>query len=178
MTREIIEYSGGKREGPEELPRVHNLAVSSYSDKAKELTPRYLVWLEARKLEKHALLLVPGWSGFNTKVSDRVVVVGSTISYLNTIAIDSPATDPEDRVQGLSRGCEIKKLAAVECCCYVFLISLFMPRPWTFTGDYWKHRELFVALDITMEGFHLLLHVNKCAWESSEADSGMPGLEN
>ena len=32
-----------------------------------------------------------------------------------------------------------------------------MPRPWTFTGDYWKHKELFVALDLTMGSFHLLL---------------------
>ena len=108
MIRKIIEYSGGKREGPGELPPFQNLAVSSYSDKAKELTLRYLVCLKVRKLETHPLLLVPGWSGFNIEVSDRVLVVESTISYLDTI--DSPATDPEDRVQGLSRGYEIKKI--------------------------------------------------------------------
>ena len=87
VTRKITEYSAGKREGPGVLPRV---------------------WLEFRKLEKHPLLLVPWWSGFNIKVSDRVVVVVSTISYLDTI--DSPATDPEDRAQELSRGCAIKKI--------------------------------------------------------------------
>ena len=73
VTREITEYSGGKREELGEL-RMHvpNVAVSSsYSDKAKELTLRYLVWL--RKLETHPLLLVPGWPGFNFKVSDRNV---------------------------------------------------------------------------------------------------------
>ena len=74
--------------------------------------------LEFRKLEKHPFLLVPGWSGFNIKVSDRVVVVESTISYLDTI--DSPATDPEDRVQRLARGCGIKKSAAVEYRCLCF----------------------------------------------------------
>ena len=61
-----------------------------------------------RKARNAPLLQVPGWSGFNLKVSDRVVVVESTISYLDTI--DSPATDPEDRVQGLARGCGIKKI--------------------------------------------------------------------
>ena len=76
------------------------------------------MWLEVRKLETHPLLLVPGWSGFNIKVSDRVVVVESTMSYLDTI--DSPATDPEDPVQGLARGSGIKILAAVECCCLCF----------------------------------------------------------
>lgn len=61
VTRQIPEYYGGKREGPGELPLVQDLGVSSsYSDKAKELTLRYLVWLEVRKLETHPLLLVQG----------------------------------------------------------------------------------------------------------------------
>ena len=72
----------------------------------------------ARKFETHPLLLVPGWSGFNIEVSDRVLVVESTISYLDTI--DSPATDPEDRLQGLSRGYEIKKSATIKCRCLCF----------------------------------------------------------
>ena len=88
VTKEIPEYYGGKRVGPGELPHVQNLAVSaSYSEKAKELTLRYLVWLKVRKLETHPLLLVPEWTGFNIKVRDRVVVVERTISYLDTIAI-------------------------------------------------------------------------------------------
>ena len=46
-TKEIPEYYGGKRVGPGELPHVQNLGVSSsYSEKAKELTLHYLVWLE------------------------------------------------------------------------------------------------------------------------------------
>ena len=107
VTRQIPEYYGGKREGPGELPLVQDLGVSSsYSDKAKELTLRYLVWLEVRKLETHPLLLVPGWTGFNIKVRDRVVVMESTISYLDTI--DSPATDLKTAYEVLSRGCEIK----------------------------------------------------------------------
>ena len=85
VTKEIPEYYGGKRVGPGELPHVQDLGVSSsYSEKVKELTLRYLVRLEVRKLETHPLLLVPGWTGFNIKVRDRVVVVESTISYLDT----------------------------------------------------------------------------------------------
>ena len=114
VTREITEYSGGKREGPGELPCIENLAASSYSDKTKELTLRYLVWLEVT----HALLLMPGWPGFNIKVGDRVVVVDSTISYLDTI--DCPATDPEDPVQMAVLRVLDKRSAAVECCCLCF----------------------------------------------------------
>ena len=67
-TVKIPEYYGGKRVGPGELPHVQNPGISSpYSEKAKELTLRYLVWLEVRKLETHSLLLVPRWTGFNIK---------------------------------------------------------------------------------------------------------------
>ena len=66
------------------------------------------MWLEVRKLETHPLLLKPGWSGFNIRVSDRVVVVESTISYLDTIG--SPATDPEDRVHGAVSRVRDKKI--------------------------------------------------------------------
>ena len=51
-----------------------------------------------QKRETHPLLLVPGWPGFNIKVSEYVVVVESTISYLDTI--DCPSTDPEDCAEG------------------------------------------------------------------------------
>ena len=67
---------------------------------------RYLVWIEVRKLETHPLLLIPGWTGFNIKVRDRVVVVESTISYLDTV--DSSATDLKTAYEMLSQGCEIK----------------------------------------------------------------------
>ena len=86
--------SQGIEPGPHwwELSHLQNLGVSCcYSDKAKELKLRYLIWLEVRKLEMHPLLLVPGWNGFNINVCHRVVVVESTISYLDTI--DTPATD-------------------------------------------------------------------------------------
>ena len=92
VTREIPEYYGGRRTGPGKLRHVQNLGIrSSYCDKAKELLLRNLVWLEVRKLETHPSLLVPGWMGFNIKVRDHVVVVKSTVSYLDTI--DSAATD-------------------------------------------------------------------------------------
>lgn len=107
VTKEIPEYYGGKRVRPGELPHVQNPGISSpYSEKAKELTMRYLVQLEVRKLETHPLLLVPGWTGFNIKVRDPVVIAEGTISYLDTL--DSPAIDLKTACEVLSPGCEIK----------------------------------------------------------------------
>ena len=152
VTREIPEYYGGKRVGPGELAQVQNVGVSSsYADEVKELALRFLVWLEVRKLETHPLLLVPGWTGFNIKVRDRVVVVESTIGYLDTI--DSPATDLKTAYEVLSRGCEIKdrlKLNAVVC---VFDQAFYAKA----MEVYWKHKDLFAGLVIMMGGFHLLL---------------------
>ena len=59
-----------------------------------------------RKLETHPLSLIPGWTGFNIKVCDRVVVVESTISYFEII--DYTTTDLNIAYKVLSQGCEIK----------------------------------------------------------------------
>lgn len=94
---------------------------------------------------------MPGWTGFNIKVRDRVVVMESTISYLDTI--DSPATDLKTAYEVLSRGCEIKdrlQLNAVVC---VFDQAFYAKA----MEVYWKHKELFVGLVLMMGGFHLLL---------------------
>ena len=151
VTRDIPEHYGGKMEGPGELHLVQNLGVSScYRDKANEMALRYLEWIDVRKLETHPLLLIPGWTGFNIKVRDRVVVVESTISYLDTI--DSPATDLKTAYEVLSRGCEIKnrlQLSAVFC---VFDQAFYAKA----MEVYWKHKELFDGIVIMMGGFHLL----------------------
>lgn len=94
---------------------------------------------------------MPEWTGFNIKVRDRVVVVESTISYLDTI--DSPATDLKTAYEVLSRGCEIKdrmQLNAVVC---VFDQAFYAKA----MEVYWKRKELFVGLVIMMRGFHLFL---------------------
>ena len=62
VTREIPEYYGRKREGPEELPRVQTFGVSSScTDRARELIMRYLVWFEVRKLQTHPLFTWVDW---------------------------------------------------------------------------------------------------------------------
>ena len=152
VTRDIPEYYGGKREGPGELQLVQNLGVSScYRDKAKEMALCYLVWIEVRKLETHPLLLTPGWTGCNIKVRDRVVVVESTISYLDTI--DSPATDLKTAYEVLSRGCEIKNRLQLSAFVCVFDQAFYAK----VMEVYWKHKELFDGIVIMMGGFHLLL---------------------
>ena len=67
-------------------------------------------------MKTHPSLSVPGWTGFNIKIRDQVIVVESVISYLDTI--DSPATDLKTAYEVLSRGCEIRdrlRLKAVAC---------------------------------------------------------------
>ena len=44
-----------------------------------------------RKLRTHPLLLVPGWTGFFIKIRDDIVVIQSTVRYLDTL--DSLAND-------------------------------------------------------------------------------------
>ena len=152
VTREIPEYYGGKRVGQGELPHVQNLGISSsYDDKAKLLRMHYLVWLEVRKLKTHPSLLVPGWTGLNIKVRGNVVVVESTIGYLDTL--DSPAADLKTAYEVLSRGCEIRdrlQLKAVAC---VFDQAFYAKA----MEVYWKHKTLFDGVVVMMGGFHLLM---------------------
>ena len=101
VTKENPEHYDRKRVESGELLHIQNLGVrSSHSEKAKELILCYLVWFEVRKLESHPLPLVPGRTGFNIKVRVHVVVVESTISYLDTK--DSPATDLKTAYEVLS----------------------------------------------------------------------------
>ena len=104
-----------------------------------------------RKLKTHPLLLVPGWTGFNIKTRDHIVIVESVISYLDTI--DASATDLRTAYEVLSRGCEIKdrlQLKAVVC---VFDQAFYAKAMEIF----WKHKSLFEGLVIMMGGFHLLM---------------------
>ena len=92
ISSEIRDYYGGKRVGPGELIEVKNLSRSiSYLNIRDIQRLRYLVWIEVRKLRTHPSLLTPGWTGFNIKVANNVVITASNISYLETI--DAPATD-------------------------------------------------------------------------------------
>ena len=75
--------------------------LRSYDDEAKEQRMLYLVWVDVRKLKTHPLLLVHGWTGFDIKVRDNIVVSESAIGYLDTL--DSPATDLKTAYEVLSR---------------------------------------------------------------------------
>jgi len=149
VIREIPEYYGGKRVGPGELPYVRNLGLrSSYDDKAKEQRMQYLVWVEARKLKTHPLLLVPGWTVFNIKVRDNMEVLESAISYL-----DSPATDLKTAYEELSRGCEVRERLQLKAVACVFDQAFYAKA----MKVYWKNKGLFNGLIILMGGFHLLM---------------------
>ena len=149
VTRVLPEYYGGKRIGSGQLSYVQNLGFSNSRNekKADELRQRYLVWLEVRKLKTHPLLLVPGWTGFNIKTRDHIVIVESAISYLDTI--DASATDLRTAYEVLSRGCEIKdrlQLKAVVC---VFDQAFYAKAMEIFC----KHKSLFEGLVIMMGGW-------------------------
>ena len=90
VAREIPEYYGGKRVGPGQTSHILDLGVKSTYKKCLKLT-KYLVWIELQQLKTHPLFLVPGWTGFNIKVQEGLIVIENEISYLDTL--DSPATD-------------------------------------------------------------------------------------
>ena len=94
ISKEIPDYCGGRRVGPGILSYVQYLGISSsYQEITKTLHMHYRVWIQLRKLRTHPLLLVPGWTGFFIKIRDNIVVIQSTIQYLDTL--DSPANDLE-----------------------------------------------------------------------------------
>ena len=93
--------------GPGEQTYVKDLTIaSSYKNKAFTQRELYLIWIEIRKLKTHPALLIPGWTGFNITVQKKLVVVESTIGYLDTL--DSPATDLKTAYEVFCRGCEIR----------------------------------------------------------------------
>ena len=102
----------------------------SYDDKAKEQRMQYLVWVEVRRLKTHPLLLVLGWTGFNIKVRDNIVVSESAIDYLDTL--HSPATDLKTAYEVLSRGCKVRDRLQLKA--IVSLIRHFMLRRWKSSG--------------------------------------------
>ena len=69
-------------------------------------------------LRTHILLLVPGWIGFFIKVRDSIVVIQSTIGYLDTL--ESPATDLKTAYEVLCLGCEIKERLKLKAVAFVF----------------------------------------------------------
>ena len=92
ISSEIREYYGGKRISPGGLIEVKNLSRStSYLNIREVQRLRYLVWIEVRKLRTHPSLLIPGWTSFNIKVANNVVITASNICYLDTT--DAPTTD-------------------------------------------------------------------------------------
>ena len=92
ISKEIPDYYGGRRVGPGIPSYVQYLGISSsYQEITKTLHMHYRVWIQMRKLRTHPLLLVPGWTGFFIKIRDDIVVIQSTVRYLDTL--DSPAND-------------------------------------------------------------------------------------
>ena len=124
---------------------------SSYIDKANGIRELYLIWIEIRKLKTHPALLIPGWTGFNITMRKNIVVVESTIGYLDTL--DSPATDLKTAYEVLCRGCEIKDRLELEAVVCVFDQSFYAKA----AEVYWKNKELFKDLLIMLGGFHLLM---------------------
>ena len=140
---------------------------TSYMEIIKMLHMHYRVWIELRKLRTHPLLLVPGWTGFFIKVRDNIVVIQSTIGYLDTL--DSPATDLMTAYEVLCLGCEIKesfKLKAVAC---IFDQAFYTKAMEAF----WKHKAQFEGFVITMSGFHLLMTTMLAITGSRFADAGL-----
>ena len=112
---------------------------------------RYIVWIEVRKLKTHPTLLVSGWTTFNIKVANNVVITARNISYLDTI--DALTTDWKTAVEVLCRACEIRDRLGLKAVAYVFYQSFYAKAMEVF----WKNRDLPRYLVIMMGGFHLLM---------------------
>lgn len=92
INKEIPEYYGGRCVGPGILSHVQYLGISwSYQEITKKLHLHYRFWIQQRKLPTCLLLLVPSWTGFFIEILDNIVIIPSTIRYLDML--DSPATD-------------------------------------------------------------------------------------
>ena len=86
ISKEIPDYYGGRRVGPGILSYVQYLGIrSSYQEITKTLHMHYRVWIQMRKLRTHPLLLVPGWTGLFIKIRDDIVVIQSTVRYLDSL---------------------------------------------------------------------------------------------
>ena len=109
------------------------------------------MWIELRKLKTHPLLLVPSWTGFFIKISDKVAVIQSTIGYFDTL--DSPATDLKTAYEVLCRGHEIKNRLQLNAVACVF-DQAFNAKAMEVL---WKQKEQFEGLFVMMGGFHLLM---------------------
>ena len=140
------------RAGPGVLSHVQYLGIrSSYKEKVKKLHLKYLIWIKLRKLQTHPLLLVPGWTGFFIKIRDNIVIVQSTIGYVNTL--DSPATDLKTAYEVLCRECEIKERLNLKGVACVFDQAFHAKAMEVF----WKNKTQFKGLVLMMGGFHLLM---------------------
>ena len=152
VAREIPDYYGGNRIGPGVLQHVQPLGISSsYEKMSKKLHIQYLLWIELRKLKTHPLLLVPSWTGFFIKIRDKIVVIQSTIGYLDTL--DSPATDLKTAYEILCRGLEINERLQLKAVACVF-DKAFCAKAMEVL---WKQKERFNGLVVMMGGFHLLM---------------------
>ena len=154
VTKYLPEYYGGKRVGPGVLRFVQNLEIGScYHVKADKQRKLYLAWIEIRKMKTHPLLLIPGWTGFNIIIRQDIVIMESTIGYLDTL--DSSATDIKTAYEVLCRGCEICDRLQLECVVCVFDQAFYAKA----MDVMWKKNDLFKGLIVMMGGFHILMMI-------------------
>ena len=124
VSSEIPDYYGSKRVGPGKLDELTNLSQSCSDLNLKEIQRlRHILWIEVRKLKTHPTLLVSGWTGFNVKVANNVVIIAINISYLDTI--DAPSTDLKTTFEILCRACEIRDTLVLKAVACVFDQSFY-----------------------------------------------------
>ena len=96
-------------------------------------------------------MLVSGWTEFNIKLANNVVIKASNIAYLDTI--DAPTTDLKTTFKVSCRACEIRERLGLKAVACVFDQSFYTKAIEVF----WKNRDLFRNLVIMMGGFYLLM---------------------
>ena len=143
---EDIPYIAGKRVGPDQITFPENKNADRLKTNQRR---KYLGWVALRKVNIDNL--IPSWTGFNILVSKNVVVLKSSIGYMDSI--DSPATDMTTIFQVMVRALKIQealKLPEIVC---VFDQKIYEKA----AEIKWKSKELFEDVVIMLGTFHLIM---------------------
>ena len=139
-------YFSGKRVGPT------NLSIPANDEREFLLADqelRNLIWVLSRK--NSIIHNIPSWTGFNIQIRNGILVVKSSIRYLDSI--DLPATEISTVYEILDKCLKIKEklnLAVLVC---VFDQAIFAKA----VEIKWKHPEKYENCIIMLGIFHMLM---------------------
>ena len=109
----------------------------------------FLSWIMCRRF--HQQQYIPSWTGFNICVRDEIVLMESTVHYLD--CIDAPATETATIQEVMERALKMKdalKLQEIVC---VFDQSIFAKA----AEIKWKNPEKYNDCVLVLGAFHMIM---------------------